>query len=173
MQFFSWKAFEPVGQPLVDPKWIAWDPDVTVAALAYADGISLCRTRPSFKAFASLPIEVAIVVAQAWPSCMARDLPGFQVQDTWLHPMKGSQIICEVCVQCRPGVSTEGLIPPCDQNTGTWGKAPCSCPGCRSRCLGPQSRCTECHELSSSRSSLQSFCCTFYVLAGVSIDQLS
>ena len=76
MQFFSWKAFQPVGQPLVDPKWIAWDPDVTVAALAYADGITLCRTRPSFKALASLPIEVATCVAQAWPSCMARDLPG-------------------------------------------------------------------------------------------------
>ena len=76
MQFFSWKVFEHVGQPLVDPKWIAWDPDVTVAALAYADGITLCRTRPSFKAFASLPIEVATVVAQAWPSRMVRNSLG-------------------------------------------------------------------------------------------------
>ena len=68
MQFFSWKAFEPVGQPLVDPKWIAWDPDVTAAALAYADGITLCRTRPSFKAFASLPIEVAILLHKLGPA---------------------------------------------------------------------------------------------------------
>ena len=43
---------------MVEPKWIQWDPDVTVAALAYADSLVLCRARPTFKAIASLSIQV-------------------------------------------------------------------------------------------------------------------
>ena len=58
MQFYSWQRFRPVGPPMVEPKWIQWDPDVTVAALAYPDSLVLCRVRPNFKAIASLAIPV-------------------------------------------------------------------------------------------------------------------
>lgn len=58
MQFYSWQKYTPVGTPMVEPKWIQWDPDVTVAALAYADSLVLCRARPTFKAIASLSIQV-------------------------------------------------------------------------------------------------------------------
>ena len=58
MQFYSWQQFRPVGPPLVEPKWIQWDPDVTVAALAYPDSMLLCRVRPTFKPIASLSIQV-------------------------------------------------------------------------------------------------------------------
>lgn len=60
MQFYSWQRFNPVGPLMVDPKWVQWDPDVTVAALAYADSLVLCRVRPSFKAIASLAIPVSL-----------------------------------------------------------------------------------------------------------------
>ena len=58
MQFYSWQKYTPVGTPMVEPKWIQWDPDVTLAALAYADSLVLCRARPTFKAIASLSIQV-------------------------------------------------------------------------------------------------------------------
>ena len=58
MQFYSWQKYTPVGSAMVEPKWIQWDPDVTVAALAYADSLLLCRARPTFKAIASLSIQV-------------------------------------------------------------------------------------------------------------------
>ena len=58
MQFYSWQKYTPVGSLMVEPKWIQWDPDVTVAALAYADSLVLCRARPTFKAIASLSIQV-------------------------------------------------------------------------------------------------------------------
>ncbi len=39
LQFFSWKGGQrPVGPPLVEPRWLAWDPDVTLCALAYEVG---------------------------------------------------------------------------------------------------------------------------------------
>lgn len=60
MQFYSWQKYVPVGSPMVEPKWIQWDPDVTVAALAYADSLVLCRARPTFKAIASLSIQVCL-----------------------------------------------------------------------------------------------------------------
>lgn len=69
MQFYSWQQFRPVGSPLVEPKWIQWDPDVTVAALAYSDSLVLYRARPAFKAIASLSIQVDTAVALAW--CVA------------------------------------------------------------------------------------------------------
>ncbi len=43
---------------MVEPKWVQWDPDVTVAALAYSDSLVLYRARPTFKAMASLSIQV-------------------------------------------------------------------------------------------------------------------
>lgn len=58
MQFYSWQKYTPVGPPMVEPKWIQWDPDVTAAALAYADSLVVCRARPTFKAIASLSIQV-------------------------------------------------------------------------------------------------------------------
>lgn len=58
MQFYSWQKFNPVGPPMVEPKWIQWDPDVTAAALAYADSLVVCRARPTFKVIASLSIQV-------------------------------------------------------------------------------------------------------------------
>ena len=58
LQFYSWQRFTPVGSPLVEPKWIQWDPDVTVAALAYSDSLVLYRSRPTFKPMASLSIQV-------------------------------------------------------------------------------------------------------------------
>ena len=65
MQFYSWQRFRPVGPPMVEPKWIQWDPDVTVAALAYPDSLVLCRVRPTFKAIASLAIPVCCHPHQA------------------------------------------------------------------------------------------------------------
>ena len=44
---------------MVEPKWMQWDPDVTVAAMAYPDSLVLCRVRPTFKAIASLAIPVS------------------------------------------------------------------------------------------------------------------
>lgn len=58
MQFYSWQKFTPVGPPMVEPKWIQWDPDVTATALAYTDSLVVCRARPTFKAIASLSIQV-------------------------------------------------------------------------------------------------------------------
>ena len=49
------------GSTLWDPQWWQWDPDVTVAALAYADSLVLCRVRPTFKAIASLAIPVSLL----------------------------------------------------------------------------------------------------------------
>lgn len=63
MQFYSWQKYVPVGTPMVEPKWIQWDSDVTVAALAYADSLVLCRARPTFKAIASLSIQVFLHLA--------------------------------------------------------------------------------------------------------------
>ena len=60
MQFYSWQKFTPVGPPMVEPKWIQWDPDVTAAALAYADSLVVCRARPTFKVIASLSIQVCL-----------------------------------------------------------------------------------------------------------------
>ncbi len=66
MQFYSWQQFRPVGPPMVEPKWVQWDPDVTVAALAYSDSLVLYRARPTFKAMASLSIQVQLVMALLW-----------------------------------------------------------------------------------------------------------
>ncbi len=66
MQFYSWQQFRPVGPPMVEPKWVQWDPDVTVAALAYSDSLVLYRARPTFKAMASLSIQVQPVMALLW-----------------------------------------------------------------------------------------------------------
>ena len=58
LQFYSWGSFQPVGRPLAAPRWLAWDPDVSMAALAYSDAITLCSTRPSFGPFATIPLKV-------------------------------------------------------------------------------------------------------------------
>ncbi len=66
MQFYSWQQFRPVGPPMVEPKWVQWDPDVTVAALAYSDSLVLYRARPTFKAMASLSIQVQPAMPLLW-----------------------------------------------------------------------------------------------------------
>lgn len=36
LQFYSWGGSQqPVGPQMVEPKWLAWDPQVTLCALAY------------------------------------------------------------------------------------------------------------------------------------------
>ena len=60
LQFFSWGNFQPVGKPLASPRWLSWDPDVSMAALAYSESIALCSTRPSFGPFATLPLPVSL-----------------------------------------------------------------------------------------------------------------
>src|SRR6476619_4996057 len=56
MQFYSWKTFSGVGDPIVEPKWISWDSGVTLCALGYPDTLTLCGTRPNFHAFVSLAL---------------------------------------------------------------------------------------------------------------------
>ena len=58
-QFFNWRGFGAVGPVLPEPLWVSWEPECTLAALAYAHTIELCRTRPSFERFASLSIADA------------------------------------------------------------------------------------------------------------------
>ena len=58
MRFYSWKTWEGVGDLVAEPRWLAWDPDAALAALAYHDAVVLCRTQPTFSAMASLPIQV-------------------------------------------------------------------------------------------------------------------
>ncbi len=58
LRFYSWKSYGGVGEALVEPRWISWDPDTSVAALAYPDAIVFCRAQPSFSAFASLSLQV-------------------------------------------------------------------------------------------------------------------
>ena len=43
----------------MEPRWLAWDPDVTLCALAYEDGVTLAAVRPQFRAIAALPIAHA------------------------------------------------------------------------------------------------------------------
>ncbi len=59
MQFFSWTSHRSMGSVLVEPRWLAWDPDVTLCALAYEDGITLAAVRPQFRAIAALPVANA------------------------------------------------------------------------------------------------------------------
>ena len=75
MQFYSWQQFRPVGPPMVEPKWVQWDPDVTVAALAYSDSLELYRARPTFKAMASLSIQVQPVLPLLWHTAR----PGYRL----------------------------------------------------------------------------------------------
>ena len=58
MRLYSWGNFEGVGEPMVEPTWLAWDPASQLLALAYPSTIQLCRTQPALAAFLSLPIEV-------------------------------------------------------------------------------------------------------------------
>ena len=58
MRLYSWGNFEGVGEPMVEPVWLAWDPASQLLALAYPSAILLCRTQPALAAFLSLPIEV-------------------------------------------------------------------------------------------------------------------
>ena len=59
MRFYSWKTWEGVGDLIAEPRWLAWDPDASMAALAYPGAVVLCRAQPTFSAIASLSIQVA------------------------------------------------------------------------------------------------------------------
>ncbi len=59
LQFFSWTSHRAMGSVMVEPRWLAWDPDVTLCALAYEDGVTLAAVRPQFRAIAALPIAHA------------------------------------------------------------------------------------------------------------------
>ena len=61
MRFYSWKTWEGVGDPIAEPRWLAWDPDAAMAALAYPGSVVLCRAQPAFSAIASLCIQVVII----------------------------------------------------------------------------------------------------------------
>jgi hypothetical protein len=58
MRLYSWETFSGVGEALVEARWVAWDLDAGIAALAYSDAVVLCCTQPAFSAFASLSIQV-------------------------------------------------------------------------------------------------------------------
>ena len=58
MRFVSWQSHRMVGPGLVEPAWLAWDPDASFAALGYPDAVVLYRLQPQFTAFASLPLKV-------------------------------------------------------------------------------------------------------------------
>ena len=58
MRFYSWTSWEGVGDLIAEPRWLAWDPDASMAALAYSDAVVLCRAQPTFLAVASLSIQV-------------------------------------------------------------------------------------------------------------------
>lgn len=80
---------------MVEPKWVQWDPDVTVAALAYSDSLVLYRARPTFKAMASLSIQVQPAMALLWHIRT--------VQDTilgWVCPVQGlAHTASSTCLQ--------------------------------------------------------------------------
>ncbi|KAK9819592.1 hypothetical protein WJX72_000101 [[Myrmecia] bisecta] len=123
MQLFSWKSFEPVGELLCEPKWLAWDPDVTVAALAYADGITLCRTRPAFRAFATLPLQEAtsgvwhrhqlIVATHTALSCafVAAGDPGGQQTEPFLEMVRIASLAGGVVSQLAAGGDPTAALP--------------------------------------------------------------
>ena len=62
-----------MGGSLVEPTWLAWDPDATCLALGYPDALLLCRLRPSLTVFASLPIQVGCVVQCGADECIDND----------------------------------------------------------------------------------------------------
>ena len=75
MRMYSWKTWEGIGEVLVEPCWIAWDSDASVAALAYHDSLVLCRTQPSLSAFATLSLQVRSVIRRSSSShCHLLDL---------------------------------------------------------------------------------------------------
>ncbi len=62
MRLYSWKTWEGVGDLMAEPRWLAWDQDASMAALAYSDAVVLCRTQPTFAATASLSIQVSPIL---------------------------------------------------------------------------------------------------------------
>ena len=65
MRFYSWKTWEGVGDLIAEPRWLAWDPDASMAALAYPGSVVLCRAQPTFSAVASLSIQVISIADSA------------------------------------------------------------------------------------------------------------
>ncbi|KAK9807986.1 hypothetical protein WJX73_010745 [Symbiochloris irregularis] len=58
MRLVSWGSFKAVGAgSLVEPTWMAWDPDATILALGYPDALLLCSLRPTLSVLTSLPLQ--------------------------------------------------------------------------------------------------------------------
>ena len=97
MRFYSWKTWEGVGDLVAEPRWLAWDPDASMAALAYSDAVVLCRAQPTFSAIASLSIQVSISLGP----------PGFALRSVvpscrhLQHCMEGSAILWAISCQIR------------------------------------------------------------------------
>ena len=60
MRLVSWQSHRMVGPGLVEPAWLAWDPDASFVAMGYPDAVVLYRLQPQFTAFASLPLKVGV-----------------------------------------------------------------------------------------------------------------
>ncbi|KAL4384266.1 hypothetical protein GQ457_15G029400 [Hibiscus cannabinus] len=58
-QFFSWETFQPVGNPLTQPQWTAWDQTIEYCALAYQHYIVICTLRPQFRYLGDVAIAYA------------------------------------------------------------------------------------------------------------------
>ena len=71
MRFYSWKTWEGVGDLIAEPRWLAWDPDASMAALAYPGSVVLCRAQPTFSAVALLSIQVAHLNRKCSPALLA------------------------------------------------------------------------------------------------------
>lgn len=56
LRLFSWRDFKAVGPALPEPRWIAWEPECTLAALAYEHTVELCRVQPGFQRFATISL---------------------------------------------------------------------------------------------------------------------
>lgn len=56
---YSWESFEPVGGPLMQPEWSAWDPSVEYCALAYASCVVIATLRPQFRYLGNVAIKAA------------------------------------------------------------------------------------------------------------------
>ena len=69
MRWYSWSTFGGIGEVMVEPRWISWGPDASVAVLAYDDTLVFCRSQPTFSAFASLPLNVRILVYSCDNKC--------------------------------------------------------------------------------------------------------
>lgn len=58
-QLYSWETFQPVGGPLPQPEWTAWDQTVEYCAFAYQKYIVISSLRPQFRYLGDVAIPHA------------------------------------------------------------------------------------------------------------------